>query len=76
MSRSQLDWVCDHLGHTVDVHRAHYRSRSDVLERVEVAKILLMQENGLTNLYVGKKLEDIQLEGKLILDTFPDRKMK
>ena len=64
MSRSQLDWVCDHLGHTMDVHRTHYRARSDILERIEVAKILLMQDNGLTSKYVGKRIEDIQIGGK------------
>lgn len=63
MSRSQLDWMCAHLGHTLDVHKSHYRARSDVLERIEVAKILLIQDRGLVKQFVGKRLEDIQFEG-------------
>lgn len=66
LSRSELDWVCDHLGHTVDVHRTHYRARSDVIERVEVAKLLMIQDRGVVNQFVGKTLKDIQFSGKLI----------
>jgi hypothetical protein len=66
MNRNELDWVIDHLGHTLDVHREHYRSRSDILERIEVAKILLIQDRGLTHSYVGKSLRDIQIPGILI----------
>ena len=56
--------MVDHLGHTMDVHRVHYRQTSDLLERVDVAKILLIQDMGLVSKYRGKRIEDIQLEGK------------
>ena len=67
LNRSELDWVCDHLGHTVDVHRTHYRARSDVIERIEVAKLLLIQDRGIVNQFVGKTLKDIQFSGKCLL---------
>ena len=63
MNRSELDWVCTHLGHTLDVHRAHYRARSDILERIEISKILLMQDMAQTKKFVGRRLEEIQFEG-------------
>lgn len=62
-----MTWVCDHLGHTLDVHREHYRARSDVIERIEVAKILLMQDKGMVNKHVGKKLSEIQFTGRIFL---------
>jgi hypothetical protein len=49
----------------MDVHLHHYRQTSDVLERTEVAKILLIQDFGIVPHYVGRKLSDIQLDGKL-----------
>ena len=56
--------MCEHFGHTVDVHRNFYKARSDVLERTEIAKILLMQDFGQVKNFVGKKLKDIQFTGE------------
>lgn len=58
-----MDWVCDHLGHTFDVHTLHDRNMSTILERVQIAKLLLIQDNNLVRKYHGKKLDDIQFEG-------------
>ena len=59
----QTQWVCDHLGHTFNIHREHYRATSDVLERVQIAKLKLLHDENLVGKYHGKNLEDIQLEG-------------
>ena len=48
-----LDKVCDHLGHTNAVQKEYYRATSDTAERIDIGKILLIQE----------ELEDIQFEG-------------
>ena len=65
MSEQQMEWVCDHLGHSLNIHRQHYRAMSSVLERVQVAKVLLIQDQNLVGKYHGKRLDEIQLEGKL-----------
>lgn len=39
LSQHELEWVCDHLGHNVDVHKTFYRSMSDTIERVKIAKL-------------------------------------
>lgn len=64
ISSQEMQWVCDHLGHTLDVHKTHYRSVSDVLERVEIAKLLLIQDMNLVGKFHGQKLKDIHVEGK------------
>lgn len=64
-SEAERSWIIQHLGHNMDVHLHHYRQTSDVLERTEVAKILLIQDFGIVPHYVGRKLSDIQLDGKL-----------
>ncbi|XP_014669800.1 PREDICTED: uncharacterized protein LOC106810847 [Priapulus caudatus] len=66
ISPQQMEWVCDHLGHSMDVHRAHYRATSDIIERVHVAKILVIQDMGLVGKYHGRALRDIPLEELVI----------
>lgn len=43
--KHRLKWLCNHLGHTSIVHETHYRATSGLIERVEIAKLLLLQEN-------------------------------
>jgi hypothetical protein len=63
-TENERQWVVDHLGHTMNVHLQHNRQTSDILERVEVAKIPLIQDLGLVNKYRGKQLKDIELNGR------------
>ena len=75
-SETERQWVIDHLGHTMDVHRIHYRQTSDMLERADVAKILLIQDLGLVGKYRGKRLEDIQLDGNIFLYSYSNDALK
>jgi hypothetical protein len=59
---SELNWVCDHLGHTKKVHLQHYHQLSGV---VEVAKLMMIQDMNLSDKFKGKSLSEIQIEGKL-----------
>lgn len=63
LDKYQLDWVCRHLGHSDNVHKTHYRQMSDMIERVHVTKLLLLQDMNLTHKFKGQKLEDIDLSG-------------
>lgn len=62
---SELNWVCDHLGHTKKVHLQHYRQLSGVVERLQVAKLMMIQDMNLSDKFKGKSLSEIQFEGKL-----------
>ena len=64
MDKFQVDWLCQHLGHTSDVHRIHYRQMSGLVERVEMTKLFLVQDNNLSHKFKGKKLEEIDLSGQ------------
>jgi hypothetical protein len=59
---SELNWVCDHLGHTKKVHLQHYHQLSGV---VEVAKLMMIQDMNLSDKFKEKSLSEIQIEGKL-----------
>ncbi|XP_063403047.1 centromere protein F-like [Mytilus trossulus] len=58
----ELKYLCRHLGHTVQVHEMHYRSTSGLIERLEIAKLMLMQENNMVGKFQGKTLKDITFE--------------
>ncbi len=59
LNDSELDWVCRHMGHTKEVHLEHYRSMSGFIERMQIGKMLLMQDLNVQSQFVGKKLEEI-----------------
>jgi len=51
----------------MDVHKIHYRQTSGIIERVDIAKMMIIQENNLVGKYAGMKIGDIQLDGKIFL---------
>ena len=63
LSPIQQQWLVNHLGHSLDVHKIHYRQTSGVIERVDISKLMLMQEFNLAGQYAGKKLDEIELTG-------------
>ena len=60
----EMKWLCQHLGHTQKVHSTHYRATSGMIERIEISKLMLMQEMNRVAKFAGKNLKDIQFEGK------------
>ena len=60
----QVEWVCKHLGHTQDVHKLYYKQTSGAIERIQIGKLMLLQDLNLVGQFRSKRLEDIQFEGK------------
>lgn len=52
-TENERQWVIEYLGHTMKIHLSYYRQTSDILERVEIAKLLLIQDMGLVSQYRG-----------------------
>lgn len=73
MKEHQLKWLCNHLGHTGKVQETHYRATSGLIERVEIAKLLLIQENNMAGQFAGQDLSEIQFEGWLFSQEFTSR---
>ena len=59
----QLRWLVNHMGHTEKVHLQNYRSTSGLIERLDIAKIMLLQEKNAFGRFAGVKLDDIRFEG-------------
>ena len=67
-----MEWVADHLGHTLDVERTYYRVMSSTLEKAKIAKLLILSDKGRLDEYHGKTLNELQFDGKIhkILHSF------
>ena len=67
----ELKWLTNHLGHTAKVHLTHYRATSGLIERLAIAKIMLLQEKNNVGKFSGKKLSEIQFQGEGSKRTLP-----
>ena len=58
MSKAELSWITNHMGHTKNVHFAWYRKEDAALELTKMAKILtaVNENRSLKNV----KIDDIQ----------------
>lgn len=65
LSESELDWLARHMGHDIAVHREYYRLHDSTLELAKVSKLLLAVEEGNASKWQGKKLSEIQLDGRM-----------
>ncbi|XP_033757856.1 uncharacterized protein LOC117340214 [Pecten maximus] len=59
---NELKWLCNHLGHTMRIHEQYYRQTSGLIERIDIAKLMIMKEHNLVGKFSGKKLSEIQLD--------------
>ena len=64
LSENHLRWLADHMGHNIDVHREYYRLRESTVEVTKVARLLCAIDEGNTESIQGKKLSEINIEGK------------
>lgn len=60
LKEQELDWLCNHMGHTLHVHRDYYRLPQNTLEVAKVGKLLMAIESGIDK-YMGKTLDDVAL---------------
>lgn len=65
ISAQQHKYITDHLGHNLDVHQIFYRSTSDVIERLDLAKLLILLDKGKIGQYRGQKIEDVAMTGEI-----------
>ena len=62
LTENELEWLCNHMGHNIKVHREFYRLPSAALEVAKVSKLLIAAEEGEVHKYAGKSLQDIDVE--------------
>lgn len=60
LKENEMEWLANHMGHDLAVHREYYRLPENTLQTAKIGKLLLAVEGGLAK-YSGKALDDIQL---------------
>ncbi|CAH1798020.1 unnamed protein product, partial [Owenia fusiformis] len=62
MNNNQLYWLAKHLGHTRDVHLGSYRQMSTGIEKLHIAKLLLIQDLNRTQIFRGQDIDKLNIE--------------
>lgn len=66
MNGNEIEWLANHLGHSVRIHRELYSFKDSTVELTKVSKILVAMDEGKIVEYSGKTLSEIELNGMLI----------
>lgn len=48
LNEGELEWLSNHLGHSIDVHKEFYRNQETAIQLGKVAKTLLAMDKGHT----------------------------
>lgn len=46
LNNAQMEWVAEHLGHSLDVEKQYYRMTSSTIEKAKIAKLLILADKG------------------------------
>ena len=65
LSNEELEWLCNHLGHSINVHRNFYRLQESTLELTKISKLLLAVDEGSVHDLAGKDLNDSFVDSML-----------
>jgi len=63
LTPGELEWLCNHLGHEVQIDKNFYRQHEAVVEIAKVGKLLMAVDAGKISQISGKKLSEITLDG-------------
>ena len=75
LNTMEMEWVANHLGHSMDVEKAYYRVLSNVVENSKIVMLLMLTEAGLDSReainmpltsYNGKGLDDPVLKSRVL----------
>lgn len=70
LQENELEWLANHLGHSIRVHREFYSFKDNTVELAKVSKILVAMDEGKIGQFSGKTLSEIQLDGELLVDEY------
>ena len=63
LRENEQEWLSEHLGHTFNVLKSHYRLQETIVEMSHLSRLLIAVESGEAAQFVGKKLSDINVSG-------------
>jgi hypothetical protein len=63
MDENEMEWLANHLGHNVNIHKDFYRMQSSTLEMAVIGNLLIAVDEGRARNFRVKNLRDITLQG-------------
>jgi len=64
---TELSWLTRHLGHSRAVHFQYYRGQEQAIELTKIAKLLFAVEKGSMDKFRGRTLDEIDLNGNMLI---------
>ena len=64
LNKNEMEWLAQHMGHDLDVHKNYYRLQDHTIELAKISKLLLAIDEGNGRQFMGRKLDDITLQGR------------
>ena len=62
LSEREMEWLAEHLAHSVDIHKTFYRVMSTAIEKAKMAKLLLLADAGEIDKYSGKTSDELNFK--------------
>lgn len=59
LPKYQTEWVAEHLGHSLAVHRKFYRQSLDSVEIAKISKLMYLADHGKMNQVKGMTLDSV-----------------
>jgi len=61
LEKGELEWLANHLGHDLEVHKSFYRLHESTVELSKVSRLLLAVDSGSTAKFSGKSLAKVHM---------------
>lgn len=61
----EQEWVANHLGHELNIHKSVYRQHTSTIELAKVGRLLIAIDQGRASEYYGKTLDQVKAPGAL-----------
>ena len=63
LNSSEIEWLANHLGHSVGIHQEYYRLHDNAVELPKVSRLLLAVDSGKGEAFKGRRLDEIENDG-------------
>ncbi|XP_063931247.1 uncharacterized protein LOC135143317 [Zophobas morio] len=69
MDENEMEQIATFMGHTKKTHTEFYRLPQDIFQTAKVAKVLMLLEKGRGRQFVGKSLDEIEIDNDMYLSS-------
>ena len=63
LTENEVKQMCRHLGYSLNIHESYYQQLDTTVEKIKVARLLTAMDNGTITNYIGKKMDEIDVQG-------------